>query len=346
MGINDSIQDVMNALEGIAVTTPDGVSGYIFSGRWNNQVEREKDGTGYAYPKPACFVETKIDNGQPVGMNATAYDVTFRALLVHELINDEGTLDTANAIFPLKSKIHRVLNGFKPSYCSPLISVGVDLDHNHDNVYLCVMEWSSTFIELTGTTSDPDAGYLEQTLTNPGLNIEETVYKGVIPDGGGGTVYTTSGTIISGYGTGPTIWRDGPGDPSNSLGSNGDYYLNDTTGDVFHKEGGVYVFKLNIKGSGGDSMKNIVVSSVPITATSGNCYYIPNGVMHADSTVNVSALTHDGDSIMIMNRDQTYGLTYTGGTVYNAYGEVEATIYKNSNIWIKNINGRLEVVFG
>jgi hypothetical protein len=48
-------------------------------------------------------------------------------------------------------------------------------------------------------------------------------------------------------------WRNGAGVPSDGLGINGDYYLNNTTSDVYFKAGGTYSIVANIKGSTGDT---------------------------------------------------------------------------------------------
>ncbi len=45
------------------------------------------------------------------------------------------------------------------------------------------------------------------------------------------------------------VWRDGSGVPSNSLGADGDYYLNNATGDVYNKLGGEYSLVANIVAS-------------------------------------------------------------------------------------------------
>ena len=52
--------------------------------------------------------------------------------------------------------------------------------------------------------------------------------------------------VVGGGGSGGSVWRDGDGVPSNSLGSNGDYYLNNLNGDVYRKTGGVYSVVANI----------------------------------------------------------------------------------------------------
>ena len=42
-------------------------------------------------------------------------------------------------------------------------------------------------------------------------------------------------------GTPGSKWYNGMGLPSNSLGSDGDYYLNDTNGNVYQKAGGSWL---------------------------------------------------------------------------------------------------------
>lgn len=65
-----------------------------------------------------------------------------------------------------------------------------------------------------------------------------------------GDPYTTT-SIKGGQGDPGSVWRNGAGVPANSLGVNGDYYLDNTTGDVYKKEAGIYVITANIKGPTG-----------------------------------------------------------------------------------------------
>jgi hypothetical protein len=48
-----------------------------------------------------------------------------------------------------------------------------------------------------------------------------------------------------------SVWRTGVGAPLNTLGVNGDYYLNTSTSDVHFKAAGVYSVTVNIKGAVG-----------------------------------------------------------------------------------------------
>ena len=45
-------------------------------------------------------------------------------------------------------------------------------------------------------------------------------------------------TMLPGSGSGSGAWFNGSGAPAGGLGSNGDYYLDDDTGDVYAKAGG------------------------------------------------------------------------------------------------------------
>lgn len=67
-----------------------------------------------------------------------------------------------------------------------------------------------------------------------------------------------------------SIWRDGSGVPSNGLGANGDYYLNDATGDVYLKTTGTYSIVTNIKGTAGTNglgYKATSISSKTVAAS-------------------------------------------------------------------------------
>ena len=96
----------------------------------------------------------------------------------------------------------------------------------------------------------------------PGIGIASVYYNSVT---GELTLFFTEGdpyttTSIKG-GPGPqgdqgdpgSVWRNGAGIPLDSLGIDGDYYLENVTGDVYRKENGVYVYAANIKGPAGTS---------------------------------------------------------------------------------------------
>lgn len=53
-----------------------------------------------------------------------------------------------------------------------------------------------------------------------------------------------------------TVWRNSIGSPSNTVGNEGDYWLNDATGDVYQKVSGVYTIVANLKGAPGTNGTN------------------------------------------------------------------------------------------
>lgn len=54
-------------------------------------------------------------------------------------------------------------------------------------------------------------------------------------------------------GTNGATWRDGVGAPSNGVGSDGDYYLDDATGAVYRRDAGAYVLIASIMGPQGET---------------------------------------------------------------------------------------------
>lgn len=87
------------------------------------------------------------------------------------------------------------------------------------NVYDCKFQWQSEEPCFYGNSDS---------IFNPDIEVP------VLPSG----VYGT-------------VWRDGSGAPSDSVGRNGDYYLDDDTGNVYLKTAGVYSIVANIKGPTG-----------------------------------------------------------------------------------------------
>jgi hypothetical protein len=83
-----------------------------------------------------------------------------------------------------------------------------------------------------------------------------------------GDPYTTP-SIKGGNGDPGSLWRNGVGIPSNTLGVNGDYYLENVSGDVYKKENGVYIYAANIKGATGTCDCGVYDLLSPTTQTVG-----------------------------------------------------------------------------
>jgi hypothetical protein len=169
IGFKQTILELKQALD-VDVVNQDGAIAKLWLALYNGQPEREKDGSGYTYKKPALFIEPIFSDGLPIGNGASSYELKFKLLLQIEHLNSEGTFDENLSIFDLKDKIHRVLNSLKLSNCSPLFQSNKVIDVNHGNQYLAVLEYSTHFIDLTGTIYDQlNDGDLLTTLTNPQL---------------------------------------------------------------------------------------------------------------------------------------------------------------------------------
>lgn len=172
MGLKESILSICQKLATIPVTTLDGLASTMYVRIWNDQIERKKEGQGYVYQTPACFVELTINESETLGQGATGHDATVRVLLEQNDYNTEGSYDEDLDIFALRDKVHQALNGFKPSNASPLVIGAPALDHNHDNTYLCALEYSTHITDLTGSIYDEAAGvYVWQTLDEDAWNL-------------------------------------------------------------------------------------------------------------------------------------------------------------------------------
>jgi len=271
MGIKESIKSVITKLQSIQCTNQDNSVVGLNVMLWANQLDDQPDMAVYA--KPACFLETVLTGGLPIGGNALSYEVIFRVMIEQEQYNTEGDIDLELSILDLKDSVHRSLQGFKPLNCSPLYQSSRQLDYTQSNRYLIVLEYSSHFVDLVGSIYDTNTGlYIEETLDNPILQIEENMYVGTVPDdGSGSSPMIVNGSIVPGYGFGPTIWYSGNGLPLATLGKNSDFYLNNLTGDVYKKVAGLWVYQMTIKGTSSTATSQV------FTSTSGQTTYTVTG---------------------------------------------------------------------
>jgi len=91
-------------------------------------------------------------------------------------------------------------------------------------------------------------------------------------------------------------WRDGAGVPSNSLGLDGDYYLNTTTGDVYKKASGSYSVVGNLRGptgATGPSGSSGPMIGARLVAATGTQSVPPN----ADTQVIFNGIDYDTNSM-------------------------------------------------
>lgn len=172
MGIRETIQDILTQLATITVTNGDGQSVALHSDVFNNQVEREIQGGGAPYPKPAAFVEVQLSEGMPLGGNITGYECVIRILVAHQMMNEEGVFDQNLNVIDVVDKIQRKLNGAKIANCSPLYRGTVTMDTDHGSVYLKVLEYKTYFTDATSSDTDVlNDTVIVSELDNPTLGL-------------------------------------------------------------------------------------------------------------------------------------------------------------------------------
>lgn len=121
-----------------------------------------------------------------------------------------------------------------------------------------------------------------------------------------------------------SVWRDGTGAPSNALGVNGDYYLDDANGDVYAKASGTYSVVANIQGpagSGGGSTPfrgalvelttNVAIPTLPYLISWNSEVYDTDNIH--DNSVNPTRLTVPSGVTKVKILANALLSTHTGG---------------------------------
>lgn len=163
------------------------------------------------------------------------------------------------------------------------------------------------------------------------------------------------GTILNtgAAGTPGSVWFDGSGVPSGGLGVNGDYYLENSSGDVYHKVAGVWGVVANIKGPTGASgtsagdYASLIVTGGATAQSLPNTYtlvtqFVTNGPYTGsvpDAANNKITITNPGDYIFwlhadvlgIVNRQYTLAL-YVDGVISNVIGTFDCTSNPTPNV--------------
>lgn len=98
-------------------------------------------------------------------------------------------------------------------------------------------------------------------------------------------------------------------------------------------------FPIGGSGGGGTALTQVVVSAnANITAAANTILVIPHGIMTANRTIDISALTTDLQELHILNLERTYAITFAGSPTIYTYGN---ETYDNSEAlrvsWFKII---------
>lgn len=167
----------------------------------------------------------------------------------------------------------------------------------------------TTYTDSTGTVPNTNPVVLNSSGLADVWLTAGVAYKFLLENSLGQVLWTVdniTGGIQGAAGAAGSVWRNGSGVPSNSLGVDGDYYLNDANGDVYQRSGGAYAKVANILGPAGSSVNRIVngrfwtsltpwaaTGTVPPTLGTGSSANSGGVVNYAAQSVSVS-VTSDG----------------------------------------------------
>lgn len=158
-GIKQFFQSILTELSTIQVTNQDGQTVNLYARIWNNQVERERAGETYLYPKPAAFVEIQAPViFEEVGKNMRSATINLAIHLVHEFYNEDGTFEQDLPIYDLRDQVVAALSQFKPTGSGQLVSTGEIPDYDHDNLVQYVINYTCDFTDSKGSPYDEGRG--------------------------------------------------------------------------------------------------------------------------------------------------------------------------------------------
>lgn len=179
-GIKQPLQDILARLATIQVTNQDGKTVPLYARVWNNQIEQERSGETYLYPKPAAFIEISGPiTFEEVGKNLRSSEIVFIIHLVHEYYNQDGTFEQDLVIFDIRDQVIASLSQFRPASCSMLVAVMEQADHDHDNLYHYTMSFTTTFMDSKGSPYDTGRGiYIDK---EPPTDLQIIAVKGTSP---------------------------------------------------------------------------------------------------------------------------------------------------------------------
>lgn len=172
-GIKQPILDIINKLMEIPL--------FQFVRIWNNQIDYEKSGDLYNFPKPAAFVE--VQQGimwDTLSMGLSSADLIFRIHLAHEYYDAQnGTFEQDLPIFDLRDSVVEKLQLFHPTGCGPLTKILEEQDYEHDNIYHYILDFAVNFIDSKGSPLDPDSGKFITKDPPTGLQVQMQIVDNI-----------------------------------------------------------------------------------------------------------------------------------------------------------------------
>lgn len=139
---------------------------------WNDQVKRAKEGKGYLFQSPACFLEYVPENTTQLLENVTLTDVCWKLHIVDMRLNelDETNLDQNLEVLKYRDLVKQYMVGFQPDNCSTLYFKDERQDYEHSDVYHYIVDLKSCFTDDKGGILDPDQ--VRYVFKEPPTNLE------------------------------------------------------------------------------------------------------------------------------------------------------------------------------
>lgn len=141
---------------------------------WNNQVNRSKDGSGYAFEAPACFVEMLPEQALQMAENVTVTDMCWRLHIVDVELNtvDEDNMDQNLSVIRCRDLVKQYMVGFQPEQCSTMFCENERQDFDHSDMYHYTVDMKCCFRDTKGSIEDPDQTKVIYSTPPTGLELD------------------------------------------------------------------------------------------------------------------------------------------------------------------------------
>jgi len=139
---------------------------------WNDQVRRMKEGKGYTFSTPACFLEYVPEATTQLLENVTMTEVCWRMHIVDTRLNelDETGMDENLEVFKYRDLVKQYMVGFQPDNCSTMYFKDEQQDYEHTDVYHYIVDFRTCFTDDKGSILDPDQ--VRYIFKTPPTNLE------------------------------------------------------------------------------------------------------------------------------------------------------------------------------
>lgn len=149
---------------------------FQFVAMFNDQINREAEGDGILFGKPAALVCLELNAQSNMIGNYSQTDYYFKIHLVDDQISSgNGQLDQNLGVITLRNYVKRNLINFTPTNCTRLMLVDETTDESHTHVYDYVLTFKGNVLDNTGTIDDSertDIVWTEPETIDPNLTVE------------------------------------------------------------------------------------------------------------------------------------------------------------------------------